>query len=177
SSPSPFTSWSGSRSGSISGGSRCEPPLAPQSRLRPSFGFSGGTDGSPFRAQRRRAASAFDARGLPDQRSRTQPSSVCSCFATSGRGDEERHDRARCHRDRGRSARARAGAAKELPTSLAPPRLDPPEDGLRVELATHRALKLANARDEILAMVRSEEHTSELQSRENFVCRLLLDKK
>src|SRR5690606_40616518 len=28
-----------------------------------------------------------------------------------------------------------------------------------------------------LAMVRSEEHTSELQSRENLVCRLLLEKK
>src|SRR5690606_40644582 len=29
----------------------------------------------------------------------------------------------------------------------------------------------------VLAIVRSEEHTSELQSRENLVCRLLLEKK
>src|SRR5690606_41201531 len=31
--------------------------------------------------------------------------------------------------------------------------------------------------DRILAATRSEEHTSELQSRENLVCRLLLEKK
>src|SRR5690606_42066202 len=31
--------------------------------------------------------------------------------------------------------------------------------------------------DRIYAVVRSEEHTSELQSRENLVCRLLLEKK
>src|SRR5690606_41564006 len=31
--------------------------------------------------------------------------------------------------------------------------------------------------DHILMMVRSEEHTSELQSREDLVCRLLLEKK
>src|SRR5690606_40519472 len=31
--------------------------------------------------------------------------------------------------------------------------------------------------DEFLGIIRSEEHTSELQSRENLVCRLLLEKK
>src|SRR5690606_41757640 len=35
----------------------------------------------------------------------------------------------------------------------------------------------ANSLFEILAARRSEEHTSELQSRENLVCRLLLEKK
>src|SRR5436309_7242013 len=34
-----------------------------------------------------------------------------------------------------------------------------------------------HARPEVLARSRSEEHTSELQSRENLVCRLLLEKK
>src|SRR5690606_41386965 len=37
---------------------------------------------------------------------------------------------------------------------------------------------LKNARaEELIDAVRSEEHTSELQSRENLVCRLLLEKK
>src|SRR5690606_42027525 len=33
------------------------------------------------------------------------------------------------------------------------------------------------ARRSVLPLIRSEEHTSELQSRENLVCRLLLEKK
>src|SRR5690606_40387727 len=36
---------------------------------------------------------------------------------------------------------------------------------------------LANAEEEEERQARSEEHTSELQSRENLVCRLLLEKK
>src|SRR5690606_5230664 len=35
----------------------------------------------------------------------------------------------------------------------------------------------ANIRGDVLSGLRSEEHTSELQSRENLVCRLLLEKK
>src|SRR5690606_41291306 len=37
--------------------------------------------------------------------------------------------------------------------------------------------ELAGEREAVLAGQRSEEHTSELQSRENLVCRLLLEKK
>src|SRR5690606_41706039 len=39
------------------------------------------------------------------------------------------------------------------------------------------ALKVFYAKHLLTASVRSEEHTSELQSRENLVCRLLLEKK
>src|SRR5690606_40412745 len=46
--------------------------------------------------------------------------------------------------------------------------------GLNEELHFH-LLELARAEDEVAG--RSEEHTSELQSRENLVCRLLLEKK
>src|SRR5690606_40280268 len=44
---------------------------------------------------------------------------------------------------------------------------------------SHRPQGLLGARDRgvRLAFPRSEEHTSELQSRENLVCRLLLEKK
>src|SRR2546430_11458556 len=51
-------------------------------------------------------------------------------------------------------------------------------------LAPHRARLLAvrerrpqPARDEKIVVARSEEHTSELQSQSNLVCRLLLEKK
>src|SRR5690606_42046116 len=46
------------------------------------------------------------------------------------------------------------------------PPVDRPGAAAGTELAAHR-----------LAAARSEEHTSELQSRENLVCRLLLEKK
>src|SRR5436309_11126208 len=53
------------------------------------------------------------------------------------------------------------------------PGLLPELDGYRIALVTdlHRG-PVVQIRDE-----RSEEHTSELQSRENLVCRLLLEKK
>src|SRR5690606_40610801 len=41
----------------------------------------------------------------------------------------------------------------------------------------HEDVGLVAVGDEHLGAVRSEEHTSELQSRENLVCRLLLEKK
>src|SRR5690606_41812158 len=49
-------------------------------------------------------------------------------------------------------------------------------------LALHRrrrveAFALTDALAQVLVVVRSEEHTSELQSRENLVCRLLLEEK
>src|SRR5690606_41838226 len=44
---------------------------------------------------------------------------------------------------------------------------------------THEGLGMARAVEQavVAVAVRSEEHTSELQSRENLVCRLLLEKK
>src|SRR3989449_4671131 len=52
----------------------------------------------------------------------------------------------------------------------------PPEDMRPLStVATHAAIVIANAR--FFQMVRSEEHTSELQSRLHLVCRLLLEKK
>src|SRR5436309_11989403 len=41
----------------------------------------------------------------------------------------------------------------------------------------HHEARLGAGRDELEHLARSEEHTSELQSRENLVCRLLLEKK
>src|SRR5690606_42025032 len=46
----------------------------------------------------------------------------------------------------------------------------------RVDLGRRRKILIVGAAHQHLA-ARSEEHTSELQSRENLVCRLLLDKK
>src|SRR5690606_39903027 len=66
-----------------------------------------------------------------------------------------RHDR----------ATARMGAARQHRAEPAP-RRDP-----------RRRRQLLPARRHRLARDRSEEHTSELQSRENLVCRLLLEKK
>src|SRR3712207_8458304 len=47
-------------------------------------------------------------------------------------------------------------------------RFSPPED---------RPMRAANLRSSLIARIRSEEHTSELQSRQYLVCRLLLAKK
>src|SRR5690606_41226001 len=52
--------------------------------------------------------------------------------------------------------------------------------GLVALAGTHNEAHVLSERDYIAALrafLRSEEHTSELQSRENLVCRLLLDKK
>src|SRR3990167_3401485 len=45
------------------------------------------------------------------------------------------------------------------------------------KFARHAALRLQGYRDPGVAGLRSEEHTSELQSQSNLVCRLLLEKK
>src|SRR5690606_41449254 len=50
----------------------------------------------------------------------------------------------------------------------------------RPEAVQHAAVRrapVADREDDVVAQQRSEEHTSELQSRENLVCRLLLEKK
>src|SRR5690606_10786190 len=53
------------------------------------------------------------------------------------------------------------------------------DEGNTVDLASVRgqALRKARRRIGMVFQERSEEHTSELQSRENLVCRLLLEKK
>src|SRR3712207_8204748 len=47
----------------------------------------------------------------------------------------------------------------------------------RLRFALRVALPIANADSPKIAQARSEEHTSELQSRQYLVCRLLLEKK
>src|SRR5690606_39787936 len=55
----------------------------------------------------------------------------------------------------------------------------PPDQQVVVEVALGAGTPVALTRAAVLGVVvdRSEEHTSELQSRENLVCRLLLEKK
>src|SRR5690606_41523646 len=53
---------------------------------------------------------------------------------------------------------------------------EPGNGDLREKLTEHRQLELERV-DHLPHALRSEEHTSELQSRENLVCRLLLEKK
>src|SRR2546430_8861707 len=49
-----------------------------------------------------------------------------------------------------------------------------PGRGDRLDVLVHRPVRLA---ERVLQQARSEEHTSELQSQSNLVCRLLLEKK
>src|SRR5439155_18005849 len=51
------------------------------------------------------------------------------------------------------------------------------EEGIKLSRFCHTRLEEAERRVEILLLRRSEEHTSELQSRGHLVCRLLLEKK
>src|SRR3712207_9287937 len=53
------------------------------------------------------------------------------------------------------------------------PRFDPRERGLRIGVRERGVYP----RTQLLVVERSEEHTSELQSRQYLVCRLLLEKK
>src|SRR5690606_33153858 len=48
---------------------------------------------------------------------------------------------------------------------------------VRTALGTHRGRFMIRCNGEVIGEIRSEEHTSELQSRENLVCRLLLEKR
>src|SRR5256885_12974510 len=56
-------------------------------------------------------------------------------------------------------------------------RSDVAENPVRVLLTTRRVLGLGPSFERAEALARSEEHTSELQSPCNLVCRLLLEKK
>src|SRR3712207_6889716 len=49
--------------------------------------------------------------------------------------------------------------------------------GVRLERRLHPVQELAPPDEVVVGVVRSEEHTSELQSRQYLVCRLLLEKK
>src|SRR5690606_40378408 len=51
------------------------------------------------------------------------------------------------------------------------------DEALREMYRTQQAILIPESNQKILTEWRSEEHTSELQSRENLVCRLLLEKK
>src|SRR5688572_30955431 len=56
-----------------------------------------------------------------------------------------------------------------------------PDQPVRREVVQHAHVHVEGIADEVLGLevnrVRSEEHTSELQSQSNLVCRLLLEKK
>src|SRR5436309_6571763 len=75
------------------------------------------------------------------------------------------HDRPRVHHDRARAS-----------DHAVPPRGTEADSEI---LCTIRRVKvvLVTAASKGISAARSEEHTSELQSRENLVCRLLLEKK
>src|SRR3989442_11476952 len=62
---------------------------------------------------------------------------------------------------------------RELPVRVVPPRLGGHVDAGDLQLPHG----VAPAHVELTGEVRSEEHTSELQSRPHLVCRLLLEKK
>src|SRR5690625_5405583 len=68
-------------------------------------------------------------------------------------------------------ARDRDGTEHPVRELLAEADIEP------LELAEKEGLALINGTDGMLGMLRSEEHTSELQSRGHLVCRLLLEKK
>src|SRR3712207_7966091 len=55
--------------------------------------------------------------------------------------------------------------------------LDAHQDDVVAHVATHRGAARASVLGDVGQGLRSEEHTSELQSRQYLVCRLLLEKK
>src|SRR5690606_41505890 len=72
------------------------------------------------------------------------------------------------------------GFAQHYGMSVVPARAYKPKDKALVENAVKLAYRhiYKHIGEEVLPLAeRSEEHTSELQSRENLVCRLLLEKK
>src|SRR5688572_32763609 len=67
------------------------------------------------------------------------------------------------------------GIEEVHPSAFDPPRKNPPQTLVRL---THRAAeKVERDHEGRQNQERSEEHTSELQSQSNLVCRLLLEKK
>src|SRR2546421_8026262 len=67
--------------------------------------------------------------------------------------------------------RSRASGARSAVAGIGGPRMNP------IDPRIHRALDGELAREDLPRELRSEEHTSELQSRSDLVCRLLLEKK
>src|SRR5690606_39849735 len=92
---------------------------------------------------------------------RLPPRSTLFPYTTLFRSRRERHCRARC---RSRAPSVRRGGGRRARSGCAgwPPR---------------PSFRRRDPRRKESACGRSEEHTSELQSRENLVCRLLLEKK
>src|SRR5258707_5019660 len=74
--------------------------------------------------------------------------------------------------------RSQGAGVASVPTSDAPPPADiPARGGLRTLGSSTHAPRAAFAAALFMLAPRSEEHTSELQSRQYLVCRLLLEKK
>src|SRR5438874_7555021 len=101
-----------------------------------------------------------------------------SCYRHPLPTSNTRRGRHRCGsrvRDTARSPRGSAcslrdGRPRSFVRGTAPPR--PASDGSRCRGAAHSGRRQSRGRGN-----RSEEHTSELQSRRDLVCRLLLEKK
>src|SRR5690606_40975476 len=71
------------------------------------------------------------------------------------------------------SARFHAGTSSVRATFSHSRRTDATPNAVLISIGQTEQMKITNTADAF----RSEEHTSELQSRENLVCRLLLEKK
>src|SRR3989442_8433114 len=82
---------------------------------------------------------------------------------------------ARCRSRRHRRGEVRKGGAAPLRGNRMP--RPPPQGSDAVRTAAPRDLPLGSSAGVAGAIERSEEHTSELQSRPHLVCRLLLEKK
>src|SRR5690606_40755574 len=68
---------------------------------------------------------------------------------------------------------------KKAPSRMIPKKVPPSPKNLKVRMRSSLAMRCSYCWYSAgwVARFRSEEHTSELQSRENLVCRLLLEKK
>src|SRR5204863_210032 len=135
-------------------------------------------DTAPQKARHRGQSAGADALapGHPDDEAREQEEEVHRQIAL-GEQVHLRIGQAQCeadmeeHDEPGRDA-ADAGQRHELPPGSFPPGLLTRHASAGLALRSGR--QLASSR---LRAIRSEEHTSELQSRRDLVCRLLLEKK
>src|SRR5205085_6675268 len=94
-----------------------------------------------------------------------------AALASSGRQGQRRADRARRQ-----ALRLPEGGSFHQARGLEPPEASP--DRVTLNLRDHGRLRSARLWVDLLIIrTRSEEHTSELQSQSNLVCRLLLEKK
>src|SRR5688572_32522721 len=87
------------------------------------------------------------------------------------KSNQDDHERTRLHQCAGESVGTRS------PEGLHRSRRAHLRDALEPGLRHARGLGAEEARSQGARRVRSEEHTSELQSQSNIVCRLLLEKK